>query len=123
MDADLREELMGEIDDVFGEAMRILPLTDGRRDRDREPLEIIAVLRTGDRRGQDIDARAGSVGRPGLMADGASLGINRAAWPDLVIRKGDNAVALERNGEPMFEVLSVDDRSHLRLICALGDCG
>ncbi len=123
MDADLREELMGEIDDVFGEAMRILPLADGRSDRDREPVEIIAVLRTGDRRGQDIDARAGSVGRPGLMTDGASLRINRAASPDLVIRSGDKAVALERNGEPVFEVLSVDDRSHLRLICALGDCG
>ena len=30
-------------------------------------------------------------------------------------------IALDRDGLPVFEVLSVDDRSHLRLICELGD--
>jgi hypothetical protein len=56
-----------------------------------------------------------------MTSDGGTLRIDRQAYPDLEVRKGDKLVALDRDGQPIFEFQSVDDRSHLRLICDLGD--
>lgn len=121
MERSLREELMAEVDDVWAETIRHLPLMDGRRDPDREAIELAAVLRTGERETERMSFGRGSNTRAGLATDGGHLRIARAAHPSLVVRKGDKVVALERDGQPVFEVLSVDDRSHLRLICELGD--
>ena len=117
----LREELMEEVDDVWAEAVRHLPLISGSKDPDRAAVEIIAVLRTSDRETARMNFGRGTNARAGVTADGGSLRIDRAVYAALVVRKGDKVVALDRDGQPVFEVLSVDDRSHLRLICELGD--
>ena len=58
---------------------------------------------------------------PVLQLAAGVLRIDREVNPDLVIRKGDKVTALERAGKPVFEIKFVNDRSHLRLICDLGD--
>lgn len=121
MDRNLREDLMAEVDDVWSEVIRHLPLADGRKDLGRDALEFTAVLRTGDRDAERMSFGRGTNARAGVTADGGHLRIDRAVHAALVVRKGDKVVALDRAGQPVFEVLSVDDRSHLRLICELGD--
>lgn len=121
MEASLREDLMAEVDDVWAEQVRHLPLADGRQDVDRAATEIVAVLRTGDRDGEAMNFGRGIAARSRVMADGGYLRIDRAAYPELVVRRHDKVVAIDRAGQPVFEIQSVDDRSHLRLICELGD--
>ena len=121
MDRSLREDLMAEVDDVWAETVRHLPLAAGQKDPGRDAAEIAAVLRTGDRDAERMNFGRGNNARAGVAADGGYLRIDRAAHATLVVRKGDKVVALDRDGQPVFEVLSVDDRSHLRLICELGD--
>ena len=121
MDRRLRDDLTSEVDDVWSETVRHLPLADGRQDTERAAREFIAVLRSGDRDEKRMNFGRGNDARAGVTADGGYLRINRAAHAALVVRKGDKVVALDRDGQPVFEVLSVDDRSHLRLICELGD--
>lgn len=121
MNSTLREELMGEVDDVWSETIRHLPLSSGQQDQTREMVEFLAVVRTGDREAERMNFGRGNNARSGIMAAGGHLRIDRSVHPDIEVRKGDKFVALERAGEPAFEVLSVDDRSHLRLICELGD--
>ena len=118
---DLRKELMEEVDDVWAETLRHLPLSSGQQDQTREVVEFIAVVRTGDREAERMNFGRGNTARSGIMAAGGHVRIDRSVYPDLIVRKGDKFVALEREGEPAFEVLNVDDRSHLRLICELGD--
>ncbi|MBT2130118.1 hypothetical protein [Aliiroseovarius lamellibrachiae] len=121
MESGLRAELMGEVDEVWSETLRHLPLSSGQQDPTREKVEFVAVVRTGDREAERVSFGRGSTSRSSIMAAGGYLRIDRLAYPDLQLRKGDKLVALERENEPAFEVLSVDDRSHLRLICELGD--
>ena len=121
MELSLRQELVAEVDDVWSETVRHLPLADGRKDPERAAMEFIAVLRTGERDAQAMNFGRGSRPRARVAADGGTLRIDRAAYPTLLIRKGDKVVALGRDGQPVFDVLLVDDRSHLRLICELGD--
>lgn len=121
MDRSLREDLMAEVDEVWAETVRLLPLKDGVQDADRQKVEIAAVLRTGDREPEGMNFGRGNNARSSVMADGGCLRIDRATYPDLAVKKHDKLVALDRDGQPVFEVLSVDDRSHLRLICELGD--
>ena len=114
---------MAEVDDVWAEIIRHLPMSNGAPDETREKVEFVALLRTGDQEPRRPHFGRGNKGRAGVTADGGTLRIDRSANPDLEIRKDDRIVALERGGEPAFEILSVDDRSHLRLICELGDIG
>ncbi|MBT9383325.1 hypothetical protein KM176_05590 [Pseudooceanicola sp. CBS1P-1] len=121
MDASLRDELKAEVDDLWSETIRHLPLAKGAPDTTRSPAEFAAILRTG-ARDEERPNYAGTSGRRvGVMADGGVLRIDRSAWPDVLPRKGDKVVALDREGQPVFDVLAVDDRSHLRLICDLGE--
>lgn len=121
MDSALREDLMEAVDDVWGEVVRHLPLVSGQEDLMREKVEFIAVVRTGDREPENMNFGRGNMARSGVAATGGYLRIDRAIYPDVEVRKGDKFVALERASQPAFEVLTVDDRSHLRLICELGD--
>lgn len=117
----LRAELMAEVDGVWSETVRHLPLAAGIKDPARDTAELVAVLRTGDRDAERVSFGRSNGARAGIAADGGYLRIDRVVNADLEIRKGDKVVALDRDGQPVFEVLSVDDRSHLRLICELGD--
>lgn len=117
----MREDLMEAVDDVWAETIRHLPLSSGQEDLTREKVEILAVIRTGDRETQRMNFGRGNTARSGVAAAGGHLRVDRTAYPDINLRKGDMIVALERPGAPAFEVLTDDDRSHLRLICELGD--
>jgi hypothetical protein len=116
---ELQEDLLAEVDDVWSEEIRLLPMAGQSADPDRPRDVLFAVLRTGER--ETSAMRAGRGGRSSLASGGGHLRIDRTAHPELVVRKHDRIVALDRIGEPVFEVLSVDDRTHLRLICELGD--
>lgn len=118
---EFQEELRAEVDDVWAETIRHLPLSGGQVDGNRSPAEFVAVLRTGDRNVERSNFGRGNNSRSGVAATGGVLRIDRPANPDLSIRQHDKVVALERAGQPVFEVMHVDDRSHLRMICELGD--
>lgn len=123
MDWSLRDELTEAVDDTLSEVVRLLPLAAGVTDPDRDKVEFIAVLRTGDRRAERSTFGRGNDARVGVLAGGGTLRIDRTVNATLQVRKGDKIVAIERAGPPVFEVRSVDDRSHVRLICELGDVG
>lgn len=121
MDSTLRDELKEAVDAVWDEALRHLPMAGAAPDAEREVAVFRAVLRTGERDG--ATTRPGRSDREGarLLGDGGELRLDRTAWPDVVLRQDDMVVALDRPGEPVFEIQSVDDRHHLRLVCQLGD--
>lgn len=118
---ELRAELMEEVDEVWSDRIQLLPLEGGKPDQAREKSEFDAILRTGERQEERANFGSRNAAPPGVNAGGGVLRVNRVANPDLVIRQGDKIVAPERPGEPLFLVLHVDDRSHLRLVCKLGD--
>jgi hypothetical protein len=121
MRKNFKNELMEAVDDVWAETLRHLPLSFGAQDLTREKVEFVAVVRTGERDAAKLSFGRGNTARSGIAAAGGQLRLDRSAYPDVELKKGDKIVALERTGEPAFEVLLVDDRSHLRLICELGD--
>lgn len=118
---DLREELVDAVDEVFSEAIRHLPLLKGLSDPGRPPADFAAVLRTGGREGAGAGMGRGTKLRPEVMASGGELRIDHLAYSALILKAGDRIMALDRVGQPIFEILDIDDRSHLRRICRLGD--
>lgn len=115
---DLTAGLRQSVDDTFAERLRFLPMAGGQPDTDRAPLEFSAVLRTGNKARQEASE---AVGAPGVGAGGGVMRIDREEWSAITVGAKDKVAALDRSGTPVFEVLAVDDRSHLRLICYLGD--
>lgn len=117
----LAEELMGEVDPVMAEPLRLSFMKDGRLDPGREQRAIEAVLRIGG--GKETSA-AGSQTRSWrtrISAQRGELHVDRIAYPDLVVNVGDRVQATERSGKPWFEVLGVDDRHMTRLVVQLGE--
>lgn len=119
--AEFRSELKGEIDHALGERLAFHPLSGGSVDNDREIVEIVGVLRTGDRDVQKAGFGRGNSTKSTFSADGGVLRIDREQYPALVVKKQDKFRAMDRKDQPWFEVQLVDARSHLRLICELGD--
>lgn len=121
MNTDLKADLREAVDEVWAESLRFLPLAGGHPDPDRDPLEFDAILRTKVRDRETVSFGHGNAARLGIAASGGVLRIDRAAWPGVHPRKGDRIVALDRAGQPVFEIGTVDDRAHLRLICEVKD--
>lgn len=117
----LRSRLTSAVDNVFSERLEVRFWKDGREDPDRPTLEILAPLRTHDEQTSNLAGGKGRDWKTDIRAGGARMKIDRAIYPDLLLLGGEEVVALDRDGEPAFEVLSVDARSHLRLIVELGD--
>lgn len=115
------EELASAVDDEWSEEIRILPMRDGEPDPERTPLELLAVLRTGERREERYSFGSRAASLPGIAASGGTLKIRRSDFPALDVRQDDKVVALDRHGEPVFLVRMVDDRSHHRIILQLED--
>ena len=121
MISELRAELMAEVDEEWAELIRHLPMDQGQPDQARDPIEFHALLRTGERGEERANFGRRSSASPGIAANGGVLRIDRTANIGLTLKKGDKIVALDRLSLPVFEIQHVDDRSHLRLICELGD--
>lgn len=117
---DLRDELHDNIDLIFSEAIIHFPLYKSQVDNRRQSAEFYGILRTG-----NLETEVIRLGRPTaniqINASGGTLRISMVAYPDLKINKGDKIRAIDRRDKPMFEVMSVDAKSHSRLILELGD--
>jgi hypothetical protein len=125
----LRDRTVAAVDRVHGELVRIVPkgkedqFTGSSDDAERLAIEIVAKLHRENATGRDLGFR-GDRNRA-LIASGTShLYIDRAKLPaDYAVRKGDVIVALERNGNPEFRIVLVDDRSLARLVLNLEPAG
>lgn len=117
---DLRDELLAAVDDEFAEPIKLAFKLDGRSDPERPDIEIEAVFRTREELAAPITAGKDKTWNSEVSAQISELHIDRAKYPNIVMRKGDKARTLSRPNEPWFAVLFVDDRSHHRLIVKLG---
>ncbi|HCV74001.1 MAG TPA: hypothetical protein DHE23_26305 [Agrobacterium sp.] len=114
-----RDAVVSGVDQRFAERIRLSPMKNTKTDPDRPQIVITAVLRTGDETAGPLDVNAGRSLHSRIAAGKAFLYIDRTEHPDIVLRKGDNVRALDRPGAPLFEVSTVDDRNHARLIVGL----
>ncbi|MCO5734124.1 hypothetical protein [Rhizobium sp. SSA_523] len=118
---DLQTIVTTGLDQRFAERVRHLPMAKSEPDDSRESVEFSAILRVGGGQETNLGSRSGSAWRTSLAAGKAELHVDHRAWPQVKATAGDLIVALERVGEPMFEVLRVDDRGETRLVLELGE--
>ncbi|SFQ55682.1 hypothetical protein SAMN05421853_11013 [Roseivivax halotolerans] len=102
----------------MGEALRHFPLENGLTDNSRDVIDLTAVLRVGNAEPSSV---GGSTWNSRLAVDKAQAHVSHSAYPELEIKVGDKLRAVERPGEPWFEVLSINDRMQGRLIVELGE--
>jgi hypothetical protein len=115
----LRSEALAKVDEVFAEPVQLLFLDKGREDVNRASCEIEAVLRVA--MSKNKSATTASSARKKLFnAEQSTLNINRECYFGPEIKIGDRIRAVSRDGEPFFEILTIDDRSHKRLVLELG---
>lgn len=116
----VRDRVCGAVDRVFAEPVLLSFLHENEIDPARRAVEIEAVLRVGGGKQTSIGGGRGETWRTQLATEKAELHIDRARYSGPLPKKGDRLCARSRPGEPWFEVLRVDDRSHVRLILELG---
>lgn len=116
-----RRRLHASVDGMYAERVRIVAWLDGREDPDRPVLEIEAPLVDEERDNQSLSGTRSGKFLADVRTGGAVLKPDRATYPDLDVRKGDEVIALERPGEPRWRVSSVDASGRGRLIINLGD--
>lgn len=116
----LRDRAVAAVDAVMAEEVRLLFLDKGRADASRASTTVKGVLRAG---GSDVRTPTGGRAWASRIAAGkAELHLSRAGYgPAPVLRKGDKVKALERAGQPLWEVSHVDDRHHDRVVVALSE--
>ena len=118
----LRDRVLKGNDGLFGERVQLAFFDkDGEADTERQSLEITAPLRTGAGENSNLDGGFARSWRARIAAQKAELHIDPATYTGPQLRKGDKVRALARDGQPWFEVLSVDDRNHTRLVVRLGE--
>lgn len=117
----LRNRVLAQVDYTFAEPVRLSYMKDGVLDVARPAVDIEAPLRVDS--GKETSP-AGSMVQSWesrVSSQRGELRIDRAKYPNVVLRKGDKVRALARPGQPWFEVLTVDDRGATRLVVALGE--
>ncbi|MFT3973323.1 MAG: hypothetical protein QM699_07700 [Amaricoccus sp.] len=117
----LRDSAIAAVDAVMAEDVRLLFLNaQGRADTSRVAATVKGVLRVG-----AADVRTPTNGKAWdarIAAGEAALYLSRVAYGTApALRKGDKVKALERAGEPLFEVMRIDDRRHDRIVAHLGE--
>lgn len=118
----IRDRVLACVDSVHAEPVRLSFKKGGVADPARPAIEIEAVLRVGGGKETSVSGRgADTTWRTRIQAQRAELHIDRAKYPQIVVRKGDEVNALSRPGEPWFEVLAIDDRTMTRLVLMLGE--
>jgi hypothetical protein len=117
----LRDRTIAAVDRTFAESVTLSFLKNGVVDADRPAVQIEAVLRSGDGQENMVSGGRDRDWRSRVEGQRSQLHIDRAVYPDIVVRKGDKVRALARPGQPWFEVLTVEDRGHTRLVLHLGE--
>lgn len=120
----LRNRTMATVDRTFAEPVKLsfYAMGDMKRylDPARPPREIEAILCVGD--GETTSARGGAnAWRIRITAQKGELHIDRNRYPDIPVRTGDRVQALSRPGQPLFNVVAVDDRGASRLVLQLAE--
>lgn len=117
---ELRDRVVATVDMKFAEAVRLTFMKGAAPDPAKPQITIDAVLRTGNEKSASIASSNSRTWRSKIAAGQAELHIDRTVYPDIVLQKLDTVRAMARPGKPAFEVLSVNDRDHSRLIIGLG---
>lgn len=112
---DLERRADGAVGRMFGEQVRLTFMKDGRSDPARPQVTVNAVLHTGG----DDSFSVGTGYRSRVSAGAAELFLDRATYtgPMPVVR--DIVRAMDRAGQPRFEVKSVSDRYSNLLVLSL----
>lgn len=118
--ADL-DRVVGGNDIDLGERVLLAYLIEGLSDPNRENEEIEAILRVGNERSSSPSGSRGMSWQTRLASGEAELHISRLAYPSMILKSGDKVRALARSGHPWFEVVSVNDRAHSRIIVKLNE--
>jgi hypothetical protein len=100
----------------FGERVRLAPMASGVADPARPAVEITAILHCGG----DDSFQAGTGMRTRLAASKAELVIDRSTYTGPTIKAKDKVRALERDGQPWFEVATVSNKYSNLLVLSLG---
>lgn len=116
---DLKKLIVAHGDDQFAELVRVLFINDGRDDPTRQNTEFMAPLRTDRSRSNNMSGGPSKHLKVSVVAHRARLSLDPATYQGPKMKKGDIVMALERDGEPRFEVVSIDDRSLTRHIVNL----
>lgn len=101
---------------LFGEQVRLAFFKNGLVDPDRPVVETSAILHVG---GADSFG-IGAGYRTRLSAGQAELVLDRSTYTGSMPRKLDKVRALDRAGQPWFEVATVSDRYTNLLVLSLG---
>ena len=117
----LRDRVLARVDHVFAEPVLLRVNKSGEADPSRPSIEIEAILRVGGGKETSVAGSQGATWRTRINAQRAELHVDRAKYPGIAFRIGDEVQAPSRIGEPWFEVLAVDDRSMTRLVVQLGE--
>lgn len=121
----IRNRVVTAVDARLGETVAFRPMQKGAADPARPPLDDVSgVLRTGVDVAQSVQGsvRSGKA-RAQIAGATARLALDRSRYSDLEIREGDDFRAIDREGQPWFEVLFVDRENHSRIYVYLGDAG
>lgn len=118
---DIKNQTLTINDDLWGEQLLLCCMKNNIVDNGRKEVEIRGILRVSDESSQKADGGKSNSWHVGFAGTSSVLFINRAAWPDIIIKKGDKIRAFERHGSPWFIVISVNDRDHRRLKVELGE--
>lgn len=117
----LRNRVVAAVDNFRAEPVKLSFMVDGGLDPARPARDIEAILNVKAGESAMVSGGNGRDWRGAVSSQRSALHVDRAKYPDLVVRKGDKVRALARPGQPWFEVLAVDDRGDTRLVLQLGE--
>ena len=117
----IRDRVQKAVDKTFAEEVELKFLKGGVSDAERENTNVTAPLRTRDVAAKNLSGGMAQKWKTKIAAAGGTLSISRVSYVGPIPQKGDKVRAIERPGQPFFEVLDIDDRSHARLVLMLGD--
>ena len=117
----IKNRVLKTVDRALAEPVTIWPFNDGSADTTRNKVDVEGVLRVNG--GQVSNAAGGYSGswRSRISAGTAQMHIDRAQYPDLLVKKGDKLKAMSRHGQPLFLVERIDDRGLSRLVVELSE--
>ncbi|MEW4459442.1 hypothetical protein AB1K42_15225 [Roseibium algicola] len=119
--ADVNNAVIAGNDGDFAERVRIVSWKDGREDPERPAREIEAPLVKEGRQTQSLSGDRSGQFLGNIRTGGAVLKPDPVKYPDLVVKKDDEVIALDRPGNQRWKVSSVDDRGHGRIFINLGE--